>query len=235
MSTWFSKLFSGQDAPDPRLNADQQRLLADWSRLPPPDLGRSHRQSRYVVVDVELGGLDTRTESLLAIGALAVTDGLIDFNDAFRATLATDGPPPTEAEAGSDRPSAAMAPADALIALLRFAGKAPLVVYHAVFVAKRLERALSEHLRLDLPQPWLDLAWVMSDLFREVSEMDGRLDPWLDHFAIESIRRHDALSDAYDTARLLQIAIAKAARKGFDTPASLLELEKARRHMHQDG
>lgn len=234
MSTWFSKLFPGQDTPDLRLNADQQRLLADWSRLPPPDLGRSHRQSRYVVVDVELCSLDTRNERVLAIGALAVTDGLINFNDAFCVTLATDDLP-AEASAGGAPPSAVMPPTDALIALLQFAGKAPLVVYHAVFTAKRLERALSDQLRLEVPQPWLDLAWVMSDLFREVSDMDGHLDPWLDHFAIESIRRHDALSDAYDTARLLQIAIAKAARKGFDTPASLLDLEKARRHMHQDG
>jgi DNA polymerase III epsilon subunit-like protein len=47
--------------------------------------------------------------------------------------------------------------------------------------------------------------------------------------------RHDALSDAFATAQLLQIAIAHAARKGFDTPASLHALEKARRHLHQSG
>jgi DNA polymerase-3 subunit epsilon len=63
----------------------------------------------------------------------------------------------------------------------------------------------------------------------------GGWTPGLLHFGVDSIDRHNALSDAFATAQLLQITIAHAARKGFDTPASLRELEKARRHLHQSG
>jgi DNA polymerase III epsilon subunit-like protein len=70
--------------------------------------------------------------------------------------------------------------------------------------------------RLELP--WIDLAWVLPDLFREVDAGPGRqIDAWLEHFGIASIERHDALSDAFATAQLLQITLAHAARKGFET------------------
>ena len=95
---------------------------------------------------------------------------------------------------------------------------------------------MGECLSVALRQPWIDLAWVMSDLFRDVGDDSQRgLDGWLAHFDIESIKRHDVVSDAYATAKLLQITIARAARKGFDSPSSLLDLEKARRHLHQSG
>jgi len=98
-----------------------------------------------------------------------------------------------------------------------------------------IERTLTEYLGIEWRLAWIDLAWVMPDLFRDVEHTGGGLDAWLDHFSIVSIRRHHAISDAYATAQLLQITIASGARKGFMTPASLLELEKARRHLHQSG
>lgn len=231
---WLSRLFSGQEAANRALTPEQERLLDAWNHRPIVETGRSHYCSRYVVVDVETTGLDPATDRPVAIGALAVVDGLIDFKESFLVTLA-NGPtahtdqPSTHA----DSPSSSAARADALIAFLDFAGKAPLVAYHADFVGGMIARAVSDALGVELRQTWLDLAWVLSDLFRDI-DTQGRLDAWLAHFNVESIRRHQALSDAYATAKLLQIAIARAARKGFDTPASLFELEKARRHMRQN-
>ncbi len=234
---WFSRLFSGQETLNPALTAEQQQLIAAWRQLPAPDLRRSHYRCRYVVVDVETTGINVRTDRLCAIGALAVVDGQIDFKDAFHLLSEPVGPgadpaPGLPAHPHSE-PVASHPSVDALISFLHFVGKAPLIAYNVPFVAAMIERTLTECLGIEWDLAWIDLAWVMPDLFRHVEPTGGGLDAWLDHFSIASIRRHHAVSDAYATAQLLQITIASGARKGFMTPASLLELEKARRHLHQ--
>lgn len=236
---WFSRLFSGQETPIPALTAGQQQLIAAWRQLPAPDLRRSHYRCRYVVVDVETTGINVKTDHLCAIGALAVVDGQIDFKDACHlrfgsAELSADPVPGSLVRPHSES-AAGHPPVDALISFLHFVGKAPLIAYNVPFVAAMIERTLTEYLGIEWGLTWIDLAWVMPDLFRDVEHTGGGLDAWLDHFSIVSIRRHHAISDAYATAQLLQITIASGARKGFMTPASLLELEKARRHLHQSG
>jgi DNA polymerase-3 subunit epsilon len=221
--TWFSRMFSGQQAPGQALTARQQQLIAGWQQLPEADLRRSHYRCRYVVVDVEATGTDVTSDRLRAIAAQALVDGQIDFKDAFQLVLA-------DVERGVAGQSV-----EALIAFLQFVGKAPLVAYNAPFVARMIDNALAEHLGIKLGLPWIDLAWVLPDLFRDADDAQGGLDGWLAHFGVDSIDRHNALSDAFATAQLLQITIAHAARKGFDTPASLHALEKARRHLHQSG
>ncbi|HNC51117.1 MAG TPA: 3'-5' exonuclease [Accumulibacter sp.] len=237
--SWLSRLFAGQEAGGLTLTAEQQQSIANWRQLPEPELRRSHFRSRYVVVDVEASGINVKTDRLCAIAALALVDGQLRFRDAFQLLL-------TDAKAVGDpvpRADGILKPiaedgepeVDALISFLHFVGKSPLVAYNVPFVAAMIERELAARLGVELALPWIDLAWVMPDLFRQVDQTQTGLDTWLDHFGIESIRRHDAVSDAYVAAQLLQIAIAAAAHKGIDTPAGLLELEKARRHMHQSG
>ncbi|HRF72296.1 MAG TPA: 3'-5' exonuclease [Accumulibacter sp.] len=218
------------------MTTHQRQLLAAWRQLPAAAMNRSHYRSRYVVVDVEVAGADWQTDPLGAIAALAVADGQIDFQQALRvdvanghaASEATAPPPgsPALLSIGEQR-------AEALLAFLGFVGKAPLVAYHASFAARRIERAMAESLGVELRLPWIDLAWVMASLFREIGDAQAPMDRWLAHFDVESIERHNAVSDAYVTAQLLQVTIARAARDGFETPTSLLELEKAHRHLYQ--
>lgn len=235
--TWFAKFFAGEDAAGSALTGGQQQLIADWRALPEPDTRCSHYRCRYVVVDVETNGVNVNTDRLCSIGAVGLVDGQIDFHDAFQVSLADADALADPAPAIAGRPDmnglTPLPPVDALISFLHFVGKSPLVAFNVAFVAGMIERALGERVGLELGLPWIDLAWVLPDLFRDVGDLDGPLDAWLSHFHIESIRRHQALSDAYATAQLLQLTISRAARKGFDTPTSLLALEKARRHMRQ--
>lgn len=237
---WLSKLFAVRKTQNLRLPAAQQRQIAAWRELPVPDLNRSHYRSRYVLVDVATAGPDWKTGALKSIGALALVDGLIHFNDALHAAMAN--------EAVADRAQSApvaQAPqgqqpggeqrAEALLSFLGFVGKAPLVAFHASFAARRIERAMAESLGIELSLPWIDLAWVLASLFREVGDTNVRLDTWLDHFGVDSIQRHHPVSDAYATAQVLQITLAHAARKGVETPVGLFELEKAHRHLYQSG
>lgn len=234
--TWFSRLFAGQSAPGVALTTRQQQCIAAWQQLPAPDLRRSHYRCRYVVVDVETSGINVRTDRLYTIGAVGLVDGQIDFRDTLQLILASAAPTSEAAAAAGDAvpaPVAGPQAVEALIAFLQFVGKAPLVAYNVPFVAAMVERVLAEGLGIEFALPWIDLEWVMPDLFRDIDSTQGRLDAWLTHFEIDSIHRHNAVSDAYATAQLLQVTIARGARKGFETPASLLELEKARRHLHQ--
>ncbi|MEF8729227.1 MAG: 3'-5' exonuclease [Accumulibacter sp.] len=234
--SWFSRLLGARNTPGVALTARQEQLLGGWQQLPDADLRRSHYRCRYVVIDVEASSGDPDTARLLAIAAVAVIDGQISFQDAWRLVLEeqAEGANPASSPGVAATESRAGSPlVDELIAFLGFVGKAPMVAYNARFARRLLQRTLAEHLGVRVRLPWLDLAWILPDLFREVDAGPERLDPWLEHFGISSIRRHEALSDAFATAQLMQIAVAHAARKGIDTPASLRELEKARRHMHQ--
>lgn len=233
---WFSKLFAGQHAQAQRLSSGQLQRISAWRKLPAPDLSRSHYRSRYVLIDIAIAGEDWKKGPVASIGALALADGLIDFSAALQLSMvhvvaADEGgqpfvePPPVTSLSGEQR-------AEALLALLAFVGKAPLVAFHASFVARRVERALAEALGVELDLPWIDLAWVMASLFRELDDKQARMDAWLEHFGIISIERHHPVSDAYGLAQLLQLTLARAAQKGFETPASLVELEKARRHLY---
>jgi len=233
---WFSRLVGARRIPAEVLTAGQEQLLAGWQQLPDADLRRSHYRCRYVVIDVEASSGDPGIADLRAIGAVAVVDGQIGFHDAWQSVL--EAQPAGANAALSPEGAAAQSPVasplvDEYISFLGFVGKAPIVAYNARFVRRLLQRTLAERLGVRLRQPWLDLAWILPDLFRDVDAGPERLDAWLEHFGIGSIRRHEALSDAFATAQLLQIAVAHAARKGIDTPASLREVEKARRHMRQ--
>jgi len=197
----------------------------------------THLNTRYVVVDVETSGIDMKKDRLISIGAVALTDGKMDFSDAFQVVVRQDRISTHENilihGIGGSAQSEGVDPAEALLLFLQYIGKAPLVAYHAFFDQSMIDKALVEYLGVKLEQSWIDLAWVLPDFFQ--FRADGRvpLDDWLQLFEIENILRHNAVSDAYATAKLMQVAIAAGNKKGADSPASFLKIEKARRWMYE--
>lgn len=233
---WFPGLFSAA-IKAPVLAPAQREALAAWQRLPAVDLKVAHHRVRYVVVDVESSGLNMKKDRLISIGAVALVDGRIDFSDAFSVVLRQDEVSPNANilihGIGGSAQSEGLDPAAALLSFLAYAGKAPLVAYHAFFDQSMIEKALHEYLGSELGQTWIDLAWVLPSLFRDQAELPAALDDWLKRFGIENILRHHAVSDAYATAKLLQVAIAAGDQGGASSPAALMQIEKARRWMHQ--
>ena len=233
---WLSRLF-GAAPPAVDLPPAQRAALADWQRLPAVDLDAAHQRCRYVVVDVETSGLNMKTDRLISIGAVALVDGRIDFADAFAVILRQDQ---VSSDAnilihgiGGSAQSEGIDPATALLAFLGYIGKAPLVAYHAFFDRAMIEKAMRQYLGVALAQTWIDLAWVLPSLFPDLTSARANLDDWLNLFAIENIMRHNAVSDAYATAKLLQVAISAGNQRGVASPAGLLRQEKARRWMDQ--
>jgi len=233
---WLSRLF-GSAPPAVILPPAQRQALADWQQLPAADLDLAHQRSRYVVVDVETSGLNMKTDRLISIGAVALVDGRIDFADAFAVILRQDQVSPDANilihGIGASAQSEGIDPASALLAFLGYIGKAPLVAYHAFFDRAMIEKAMRQYLGAELGQTWIDLAWVLPGLFPDLTSARTNLDDWLKLFAIENIMRHNAVSDAYATAKLLQVAIGAANQRGVVSPAAFVRQEKARRWMDQ--
>ena len=126
-----------------------------------------------------------------------------------------------------------MDPVEALLSFLRYIGKSPLVAYHAFFDQSMIEKAMGDYLGMELGQTWIDLAWVLPGLFDYQTGARVELDDWLELFGIDNFLRHNAVSDAYATARLLQVVIAAAIQQGADSPGSFIKMEKARRRLYE--
>jgi len=202
-----------------------------------PDIHQIHHSNRYVVVDVETSGLNMKKDRLISIGAVGLVAGRMDFKDAFQVVLHQDQVSDHENillhGIGGSEQSEGVEPSEALLAFLRYIGKSQLVAYNAFFDQSMIDKAMMEYLGIELGQIWIDLAWVLPDFFSFRSDVRVPLDEWLHLFKIENILRHNAVSDAYATAKLLQIAIAHAGRKGAETPASFYKIENARRWMFE--
>lgn len=233
---WLSRLF-GAAPPAVILPSAQRQALADWQQLPAADLELAHQRSRYVVVDVETSGLNMKADRLISIGAVALVDGRIDFSDAFAVILRQDQVSPDANilihGIGASAQSEGIDPVSAMLAFLGYIGKAPLVAYHAFFDRAMIEKAMRQYLGAELGQTWIDLAWVLPSLFPDLASARTNLDDWLKLFAIENIMRHNAVSDAYATAKLLQVAIGAGNQRGVASPAAFVRQEKARRWMEQ--
>lgn len=233
---WLKTLFGGA-ANRVSLAPAEQEMVEYWRRLPAADLSVVHEEQRYVVVDVETSGLNMRRDRLISIGAVALVGGRLNFNDAFQIVLrqeqvSTHANILIHGISGSAQ-SAGVDPVEGLLAFLQYVGKSPLVAYHAFFDQSMIGKATREYLGMELDQPWIDLAWVLPDFFSFRGDANVALDDWLHHFGIENILRHNAVSDAYATAKLLQVAIAGGQQKGATSPAAFMRIEKARRWMQE--
>lgn len=187
---------------------------------------------RWVVLDCETTGLDTARDTLLAIGAVAVTDARIVPADSFSQVLR---PPRTSGRdnilvhrIGEQAQREGVEAAPACQAFLDYAGDAVLVAFHAGFDRAFLERAMRAALGRRWSARWLDLAALAPAMYPDVRAR--ALDEWLAHFgiAIDAGRRHEATADAFATAMLFLRLLAHA-KPAERSPAALLALAEAQR------
>jgi len=159
---------------------------------------------RWIVLDVETSGLDQRSDALLAIGAVAVTDHRVVVDDSFEIVV-------QQARAsshgnilvhgiGQQAQLDGVEPRQACSAFLDYYRNSPLVGFHSSFDRAFLARALKIYLGLPVPSDWLDLAGLAPALNPGVKAK--ALDEWLDHFGLSIDQRHNASADAFVTAML---------------------------------
>lgn len=188
---------------------------------------------RFVVVDTETSGLDPRRDRLLSIGACAVQGGRIDLATTFYRELrqeeASDADNILIHGIGREAQLSGDERAEALRAFLAFAQGDPLAGYTTGFDDAVLARAVRADLGETFRPEWFDLAKLPACLFPDAARRCRTLDDWLAHFGIGAIERHHALGDAYATAQLLLIMLARARAEGYRDLAGLRRAMRAGR------
>lgn len=178
-----------------------------WTRR-----GQDRLERRWVLLDVETGGLDTRHDPLLAIAAVALE---VDWprrrlvmrpGDSLDLTLqpsrVSDASNILLHGIGAGRQRAGLPPGEGLRAFMDWTAGAPLLAFHAAFDRAVLARDSQRYLGQRLEAEWLDIAPLC-----RVSHPQARarsLDEWLTHFGIPCQGRHEAAADVLAEAALLQ-------------------------------
>ena len=231
--SWLDRLLGAKPELSPGLAA----RLAAWQALPTPPLDRPLGTSRCVVVDVESSGLNMARDRLIAIGAVAVTNGQIRLDDSFEIVLqqaqVSDKTNILVHGIGGTAQRAGKPPAEALIAFLEYLGKDPLVAFHVAFDETMISRAMKAHLGLKLRHAWADLAYVAPALYPQRARRNRSLDDWMGLFRIGNYARHNALADALSTAELLLALGPKLAARHAASFNGLKALERERQRQMQ--
>lgn len=227
--SWRRRIFGRK----PELTAQQAERLAAWQGLPAPARDRPIREGRCVVVDVESSGLNLARDRLIAIGAVAVTQGQIRLDDSLEIVLqqaqVSDKTNILIHGIGGTAQRQGMPPADALLAFLDYLGKDPLVAFHVAFDETMIRRAMRTFLGLDFRHAWADMAYVAPALHPQLAHRYRSLDDWMGWFEIGNYARHNALADALSTAELLLALQPKLGARQVASFAGLKRLESERR------
>lgn len=167
---------------------------------------------RWVVIDVETTGLDTRTDQLLAIAALGLR---VDWTHHQLSLVLHDSlsvyiRPETPADKrnvllhgiGIGQQQQGLPPGQAMGLLDQWLGNSGALAFHAGFDKAMLGRYAREHLGRPLRTRWLDIEHLC-----EIASPTTRarnLDEWLAHYRLPCLARHDAAADALAECDLLQ-------------------------------
>lgn len=221
---WTSRLLGG----GPPLPEDLRQRLAAWQALPRPGLDGPLSRQQWLVVDVETTGLDIRADELLAIGAVAVSGSAIPLAASFDAVLRRPNVSSHDNilihRIAGDEQRGGHDPAEALLAFLRFAGKRPIVGFHADFDRAMIVKATRKHLGIGFDTPFLDLALVAPALHAGSDRQPDNLDGWLRRYGIVIAQRHRAVFDALGTAQFLQVLVDIARAQGIERASQLFAL-----------
>ena len=208
-----------------RLNFLKQKITTDSSAELALD--------RIVVVDVETSGLSLSHDYLLAIGAIGIHAGRIALADSFdvllRQEVASDKANILVHGIGGTAQRSGLPPEDALLEFLQYLDGAPLFAFHAAFDETMLRKACRKFLGIEFRHAWVDLAYLLPELYPQYANKCHALDDWLKLFGIGNEARHNALADAMATAQLGLLALRSAREKHAEDFKSLQEMERAQR------
>ena len=219
--SWLARLFR----PHVELPPGYAERVDAWRELPAVSEKDALMQARFIVVDVETSGLDARKDRLISVGACAVEALRLRAGENYEAILRRDETSKRDNilihGIGPQAQAAGQPPEEALMGFLEFIGKHPLVAFHAGFDQIMLNRDLRETLGVRLTNPWLDLAQLAPALVPQARLTQAGLDEWLAYFDLRAHARHRAVDDAFATAELFLVLLARARARGLSTMSML--------------
>ena len=183
----------------------RQRLQGgEWSFLldAPP-------QGEWVALDCETTGLNTRTDEIIAIGAVRIQGRRILTSQRLELLIKPDkGVSPDSIRVHRLREQdveAGLLAAQAAERLLHFIGSRPLVGYYLEFDVAMLDRLVRPLLGIGLPQPQIEVSRLYYDhKFRQLppykqhdqADIDLRFATIMADLGLPTREAHDALNDA---------------------------------------
>lgn len=184
----------------------QRRQLTDprWRFLldePPPH--------EWVALDCETTGLDTRTDEIVAIGAVRIVGQRILTSERLELLVRPEKGVSAESirvhRLRQQDVQAGVPVAEAMLRLLHFIGARPLVGYYLEFDVAMINRALRSTLGLTLPQEKIEVSRLYYDhKFRQLppyrqhdqADIDLRFATIMRELGLPTRDAHDALNDA---------------------------------------
>ena len=161
--------------------------------------------TRFVVFDTETTGLQPKTDKILSIGCVAITNGAIDVGDTFERYLIQNQFNPDTVKIHGILKNGTIVKVsqhDAIIQFLDYIKNAVLVAHHAAFDVAMINQALK---RLNLPKlknKVLDTGHLFVKSKLDTSKKHFSLDELSHRFNIPQHDRHTASGDAFITAIL---------------------------------
>lgn len=197
-----------------------REAVARWRAQPKPDGHLPLARTRFAVIDLDVTGVDVRSDRLLGLGVCYVEDAAIAMGSLHRVRLADrDG-------AWADAQAEARFVAEVLDAL----GGRVLVGFHMPFVHAMLGAVVERSARLALTRmPELNLVRLLPALVSGELTEHSPLAAWLERLRIPLIREHDAVADAYAMAQALLVVIDRAEAQGVLSLRDLRNIEANRR------
>jgi len=189
-------------------------------------------EARFVVFDTETTGFDTARDSVISLGAVAVSNGRIVVEDSMellvRRTSIGDREAATVHGLLSRDLSGGCEEAEAALAFLGYCGRSVLVAQHASFDIMMMNRILHRYFGIRLMNDVVDTASLAKRLekgpYYNLAHKSGeyRLDTLLKRYHIRLHDRHTAPGDAFLTAQLFQRLVRKGKESGITTVRDLL-------------
>lgn len=187
---------------------------------------------RFVVLDTETTGLDTKRDRLITIGAVAVKASEMVLDDSFEALLklaynsssvTVHGITRQEAQEGMDEP-------EALELFLNYLRDGVIVGHHIMHDIETINTACDRHFGITLPNRFLDTMDLTLHLQKDGAfanrqdEIQGfSLDALCDFFSVAPHDRHTAGGDAFITALIFMRLLQLGQRHGRNTLGQLTE------------
>lgn len=201
----------------------------DFLRAPTDDPRTDWRLGRYLAVDLELSGLDERTDEILSIGFVPIDGPALVHAGAEHLLVVPEGEVGQSAGVHGltdDRLAAGLPLAEAVPVLLAALAGRTLVAHHAPVEVGFLSRACERLYGAPLLTRAIDTMALQRRVLRigshdEVRPGVLRLQAARDHFGLPRYRAHEALTDAMSAGELF---LAQAAQLGGRTGITLKSL-----------
>lgn len=189
--------------------------------------------ARYVVFDTETTGLDTHKDTVLTIGAIALSNGKIEVADSLEIAIQSEHvggkkSVPVHQILRADL-TEGFEQEEALIRFLDFVKDDVLVAHFAWFDVKMISKMMRQVFGFPLLNRQIDTIELAkrldSSAYRRDELQGGKytLDVLCERYGIQIHNRHNAAGDALATAQLLQILLRKAHKRGIHTLKEIVQ------------